>query len=65
VRDGRVRNTSADTIARTRVVTGGLRSHVRFFRIDRVKALTSLSTEFRLRRADSFLTAGEHDAHTV
>lgn len=42
-----------------------LRDDVRFFRIDRVKELRSLSIEFRLRRADSFIAAGEHDARTV
>lgn len=42
-----------------------LRDDVRSFRIDRIRRLTSLPTAFRLRRADAFLTAGEHDAHTV
>ncbi len=42
-----------------------LRDDVRFFRIDRIKNLRSLSAEFRLRRADAFLTAGEVDARTV
>ena len=42
-----------------------LRDDVRFFRIDRIRNLRSLSAEFRLRRADAFLTAGEDDARTV
>lgn len=42
-----------------------LRDDVRSFRVDRIKELRGLPTEFRLRRADAFLTAGEPDARTV
>ena len=42
-----------------------LRADVRFFRIDRIKTVRSLTATFRLRRADAFLTAGEDTARTV
>jgi predicted DNA-binding transcriptional regulator YafY len=42
-----------------------LRDDVRFFRIDRISNIHSLPAQFRLRRADAFLAAGEHDARTV
>jgi predicted DNA-binding transcriptional regulator YafY len=42
-----------------------LRDDVRFFRIDRIRKVIGLPVEFRLRRAASFVTAGEHDARTV
>ncbi|MCI0685813.1 MAG: HTH domain-containing protein [Sporichthyaceae bacterium] len=42
-----------------------LRDDVRFFRIDRIRTVRSLTTEFRLRPADAFLTAGEDDARTL
>jgi predicted DNA-binding transcriptional regulator YafY len=42
-----------------------LRDAVRFFRIDRIRNVQNLPAEFRLRRVDAFLTAGEDDARTV
>jgi predicted DNA-binding transcriptional regulator YafY len=42
-----------------------LRDNVRFFRIDRIKTVRSLPAQFRLRRADAFLAAGEDDTRTV
>ena len=42
-----------------------LRDDVRFFRIDRIKNIQLLSEQFRLRRDDQFLTAGEPDAKAL
>jgi predicted DNA-binding transcriptional regulator YafY len=42
-----------------------LRDNVRFFRIDRIKRLQLLREQFRLRRDDQFLTAGEPDAKAL
>ena len=42
-----------------------LRDNVRFFRIDRIKNIQLLSEQFRLRRDDQFLTAGEPDAKAL
>jgi predicted DNA-binding transcriptional regulator YafY len=42
-----------------------LRDDVRFFRIDRIKNIRLLSEQFRLRRDDQFLTAGEPDAKSL
>jgi predicted DNA-binding transcriptional regulator YafY len=42
-----------------------LRDDVRFFRIDRIKNIQLLSEQFRLRRDDQFLTAGELGAKTL
>lgn len=42
-----------------------LRDNVRFFRIDRIKRIQLLSEQFRLRRDDQFLTAGEPDAKAL
>jgi predicted DNA-binding transcriptional regulator YafY len=42
-----------------------LRDDVRFFRIDRIKNIQLLSEQFRLRRDDQFLTAGEPDAKSL
>jgi predicted DNA-binding transcriptional regulator YafY len=42
-----------------------LRDDVRFFRIDRIHRIRRLETEFRLRRPDPFLAAGEPDARTM
>ena len=42
-----------------------LRDDVRFFRIDRIKRVSVLQPEFRLRRSEEFLEAGEGDARTV
>jgi predicted DNA-binding transcriptional regulator YafY len=42
-----------------------LRDDVRFFRVDRIKEVRVLPTEFRLRRADAFLAAGEDIARTM
>jgi predicted DNA-binding transcriptional regulator YafY len=42
-----------------------LRDDVRFFRIDRIKNMQLLSEQFRLRRDDEFLTAGELDAKAL
>jgi predicted DNA-binding transcriptional regulator YafY len=42
-----------------------LRDDVRFFRIDRINNMQLLSEQFRLRRADEFLTAGEPDAKAL
>jgi predicted DNA-binding transcriptional regulator YafY len=42
-----------------------LRDDVRFFRIDRISQLSVLEQEFRLRRSEEFLRAGEDAARTV
>jgi predicted DNA-binding transcriptional regulator YafY len=42
-----------------------LRDDVRFFRIDRIKNIQLLREQFRLRRDDQFLTAGEPDAKAL
>ena len=42
-----------------------LRDDVRFFRLDRLRRIQPLAAEFRLRRADPFLTAGEPEARTM
>jgi predicted DNA-binding transcriptional regulator YafY len=42
-----------------------LRDDVRFFRIDRIKRIQLLREQFRLRRDDQFLTAGEPDAKAL
>jgi predicted DNA-binding transcriptional regulator YafY len=42
-----------------------LRDNVRFFRIDRIKRIQLLREQFRLRRDDQFLTAGEPDAKAL
>jgi predicted DNA-binding transcriptional regulator YafY len=42
-----------------------LRNNVRFFRIDRIKGIQLLREQFRLRRDDQFLTAGEPDAKAL
>lgn len=42
-----------------------LRDDVRFFRLDRIKNIQLLSEQFRLRRDDQFLTAGEPDAKSL
>jgi predicted DNA-binding transcriptional regulator YafY len=42
-----------------------LRDNVRFFRIDRIKRIQLLGEQFRLRRDDQFLTAGEPDAKAL
>jgi hypothetical protein len=38
-----------------------LRDDVRFFRLDRLQQIQPLAAEFRLRRPDPFLNAGEHE----
>jgi predicted DNA-binding transcriptional regulator YafY len=42
-----------------------LRNDVRFFRIDRIHRIQPLASEFRLRRPDPFLAAGEPDARPM
>jgi predicted DNA-binding transcriptional regulator YafY len=42
-----------------------LRDDVRFFRIDRIMRAHVLADEFRLRRAEVFLSAGEDNARTM
>jgi predicted DNA-binding transcriptional regulator YafY len=42
-----------------------LRADVRFFRIDRISSIWVLPNEFRLRRAEEFLAAGEPEARTM
>jgi predicted DNA-binding transcriptional regulator YafY len=42
-----------------------LRDDVRTFRIDRIRRITPLAGEFRLRRPEAFLSAGEPDAHPM
>jgi predicted DNA-binding transcriptional regulator YafY len=42
-----------------------LRDGVRFFRVDRVKEVRVLPSEFRPRRADAFIGAGEDTARTM
>jgi predicted DNA-binding transcriptional regulator YafY len=42
-----------------------LREDVRFFRIDRIHRIRGLGIEFRLRRPDPFLAAGESDARPM
>ena len=42
-----------------------LRDDVRFFRVDRINRVSVLQPEFRLRRSEEFLKAGEGDARTV
>lgn len=42
-----------------------LRDDVRFFRIDRIQRIQPLAREFRLRRPDPFLAAGEPEAHPM
>jgi predicted DNA-binding transcriptional regulator YafY len=42
-----------------------LRDDVRFFRVDRIKAIRVLPSEFRLRRAEAFIGAGEDIARTM
>jgi len=42
-----------------------LRDDVRFFRIDRIKNIQLFSEQFRLRRDEEFLTAGEPDAKAL
>jgi predicted DNA-binding transcriptional regulator YafY len=42
-----------------------LRDNVRFFRIDRIQRVHPLPTEFRLRRPDLFLAAGEPEARPM
>jgi predicted DNA-binding transcriptional regulator YafY len=42
-----------------------LRGDIRFFRIDRIKALHPRPGQFRLRRADLFHHAGEAYARTM
>ena len=42
-----------------------LRDDVRFFRVDRIKVVRILPGEFRLRRADAFIGAGEDIARTM
>jgi predicted DNA-binding transcriptional regulator YafY len=41
------------------------RDDVRFFRLDRVQRIQPLAAEFRLRRPDLFLEAGEPEARTM
>jgi predicted DNA-binding transcriptional regulator YafY len=42
-----------------------LREEVGFFRIDRMQQINALETEFRLRPAHNFLTAGEPEARSM
>ena len=42
-----------------------LRDDVRFFRLDRLQRIQTLAAEFRLRRPDPFLRAGEPEARTI
>jgi predicted DNA-binding transcriptional regulator YafY len=42
-----------------------LRDDVRFFRLDRLQRIQALAADFRLRRPDPFLNAGEPEAHTI
>ena len=42
-----------------------LRDDVRFFRLDRLQRIQPLAADFRLRRPDPFLTAGEPEARTM
>jgi predicted DNA-binding transcriptional regulator YafY len=42
-----------------------LRDDVRFFRIDRIHRIQPMQSEFRLRRPDPFLTAGEPEAQPI
>jgi predicted DNA-binding transcriptional regulator YafY len=42
-----------------------LRDDVRFFRLDRLQRIQALAANFRLRRPDPFLNAGEPEAHTM
>ena len=42
-----------------------LRDDVRFFRLDRVRRIQPLAADFRLRRPDPFLEAGEPEARTM
>jgi predicted DNA-binding transcriptional regulator YafY len=42
-----------------------LRDDVRFFRVDRIRQVRVLPTQFRLRPADLFTRAGEPDARTM
>jgi predicted DNA-binding transcriptional regulator YafY len=42
-----------------------LRDDVRFFRIDRIHRVQPSATEFRLRRPDAFLAAGEPEARPM
>jgi predicted DNA-binding transcriptional regulator YafY len=42
-----------------------LRDDVRFFRLDRLQRIQPLAANFRLRRPDPFLNAGEPEARTV
>jgi predicted DNA-binding transcriptional regulator YafY len=42
-----------------------LRDDVRFFRLDRLQRIQPLAADFRLRRPDPFLNAGEPEAHTM
>jgi predicted DNA-binding transcriptional regulator YafY len=42
-----------------------LREDVRFFRIDRIRSIRTLTSGFRLRRPDPFLAAGEPEARPM
>jgi predicted DNA-binding transcriptional regulator YafY len=42
-----------------------LRDDVRFFRLDRLQRIQPLAANFRLRRPDPFLSAGEPEARTM
>jgi predicted DNA-binding transcriptional regulator YafY len=42
-----------------------LRDDVRFFRLDRLQRVQPLAADFRLRRPDPFLNAGEPEARTM
>jgi predicted DNA-binding transcriptional regulator YafY len=42
-----------------------LRDDVRFFRLDRLQRIQPLAADFRLRRPDPFLNAGEPEARTM
>ncbi len=42
-----------------------LRDDVRFFRIDRIHSIQPAQSEYRLRRPDPFLTAGEPEAQPI